>query len=177
MGVLKLGMSLCCIGRGHLTLPCSLHPKMNSLSVCSVCSVSFCIHFWPFHLGIDSWPFAMVQTHFVPRKLGEHITQDGPPFGLLKGTCTHIWFTTAGFVPNSDSDMSMSSWFSTAFHGFPMDFPCFFHAFAAGISFNCPRWRHFSEMISRRESMGISPKTRGVQMVSAIIISITMRIL
>ena len=46
-----------------------LHPKMNSLLVCSVCSVSFCIHFWPFHLGIDSWPFAMVQTNFAPRKL------------------------------------------------------------------------------------------------------------
>lgn len=83
---------------GDVTLllhwPWSLDPALQfasqneGLLVCSVCSVSFCIHFWPFHLGIDSWPFAMVQTHFVPRKLGEHITQDGQPFGLLKGTCT-----------------------------------------------------------------------------------------
>ena len=63
-------------------------------------------------------------------------------------------------------------------HGFPrlfMDFPWFSHVFSMHLlleySFNCPRWRHLSEMISRRESMGISPKTRGVQMVSAIIIN------
>ena len=64
---------------GDVTLllhwPWSLDPALQfasqneGLLVCSVCSVSFCIHFWPFHLGIDSWPFAMVQTHFVPRKL------------------------------------------------------------------------------------------------------------
>jgi len=56
-----------------------------------------------------------------------------------------------------------------------MDFPWFSHGFSMHLlleySFNCPRWRHLSEMISRRESMGISPKTRGVQMVSAIIIN------
>jgi hypothetical protein len=46
-----------------------------------------------------------------------------------------------------------------------MDFPWIYHGFSMHLlleySFHCPRWRHLSEMISRRESMGISPKSRG----------------
>ena len=148
-----------------VTWPCPAVciPKMISLLVCSVCFVSFCIHFWPFHLGIDSWPFAMVQTHFAPRKLDgwawvSILHRMASHLGCWKVLVPHIWFTTAGFVPNSDSDMSMSSWFSTGVHGFPMDLP---HICCLNIPSIAQGGDIFQRWSPGESPWGFRPKTRG----------------
>ena len=178
-GVLKLGTSLfCCIGRGHLTLPCSLHPKMNSLLVCSFCSVSFCIDFWPFHLGIDSCPFAMVQTHFVPWKLDGWAYYTGwpaiwvaerylyPIYGLQQLDLYSIPIVICPCHHGFPRVFMDFPWFS---HGFPMIFSWISHGFAAWIFLQLPKvGTSFRDDLQARVHRDFAKKEGGVQMVSAI---------
>ena len=105
---------------------CSLHPKMISLLVCSVCSVSLCIHFWPFHLGIDSWPFAMVQTNFAPRKLDGWAYYTGwPAIWVAERYLYPIYgLQQLDLYPIPIVTCPCHHGFPRLFMGFPWIFPC-----------------------------------------------------